>query len=343
MSDTSNELLATAKDLTAGTIGACAGIITGQPLDTIKTRYQVSRHKYINIIDCFNQTIRYEGIHALYKGMLSPLLGNAPLNMIVFGTNGNMNRTLNKYYPDNNNTTNQPNYYKLYISGTYAGAAQCIVCTPVELVKCRMQVQQNNILPTTNVLHITNSTLAPIQPNITLQSNTTHTQYKGSIDCARQIYRQYGIRGLYRGWWSEFWRDAPSYGLWFVAYEYVKYTLTPHHMLHSPTTTTLLLAGSAAGIATWVVTYPFDVIKSVVQASPDNTPPHQLKISYIARTHYNQYGIRWFYTGIGTTLIRAVPVSAVTFLVYERLMSYFNSTPINDHTDHTHDAIKVTK
>ncbi len=187
MSLDKQEAIATLKDLTAGTVGACAGIVAGQPLDTIKTRYQVSRNKYINIFDCLQQTVRYEGISALYKGMLSPLLGNAPLNMIVFGTNGNMNRILNKHYPDNN--TLQPNYWKLYISGTYAGAAQCIVCTPVELVKCRMQVQQNTVTAhTLSPLHVTtNSAIHTVQPNLTLTADPIKPQYNGSIDCAIKL------------------------------------------------------------------------------------------------------------------------------------------------------------
>jgi solute carrier family 25 carnitine/acylcarnitine transporter 20/29 len=34
------EAIATLKDLTAGTVGGCAGIVAGQPLDTIKVRMQ---------------------------------------------------------------------------------------------------------------------------------------------------------------------------------------------------------------------------------------------------------------------------------------------------------------
>jgi hypothetical protein len=163
------------------------------------------------------------------------------------------------------------------------------------------------------------------------------TVYKGSIDCAKQIFKRKGISGLYRGWWTEFWRDTPSYGLWFVAYEGVKYHMTPPDQ--KPSTGTLLAAGSAAGIATWIVTYPFDVMKSVVQAAPDSTPEAKLKMSYIARTHYEQYGLRWFWTGLGTTLVRAVPVSAVTFLVYENLMSYMTQTDVHDHEECDHENV----
>lgn len=49
-------------------------------------------------------------------------------------------------------------------------------------------------------------------------------------------------------------------GGWFVTYEYVKYLTTPPG---SPvSTSSLLVAGGAAGIVTWTMTYPFDVIVS---------------------------------------------------------------------------------
>src|SRR5690349_3141190 len=64
-------------------------------------------------------------------------------------------------------------------------------------------------------------------------------------------------------------------------------------------------------------TYPFDVIKSVVQTAPINAPKHTLTIKHIAKTNYAQHGISWFFKGITPTLIRAVPTSAVTFYVYE--------------------------
>lgn len=136
MSFDRDEAIRTLQDLTAGTLGACAGIVAGQPLDTIKIRLQVNRGQYKSALDCVASVVRREGPLALYKGMLSPLLGNAPLNMIVFGTYGNMRRTLDRYFPDplpSGHRLAEPSYWKLYAAGTYAGAAQCIVCTPSTL------------------------------------------------------------------------------------------------------------------------------------------------------------------------------------------------------------------
>jgi solute carrier family 25 carnitine/acylcarnitine transporter 20/29 len=172
---------------------------------------------------------------AFYKGMTSPLIGNAPMNAIVFGCNGNMNRLLYTYSPRTKDEIlhGTPRYWQIYISAAYAGAAQCIVCTPVELIKCKLQVQSDLI-------------------------DKTIYRYKGPLDCLRYTYNNFGIFGLYRGFVTTFWRDAPSYGVWFVVYEWVKHTLTPRNEKSS--VSAMLTAGSAAGVATWVCTYPMDVI-----------------------------------------------------------------------------------
>lgn len=37
-------------------------------------------------------------------------------------------------------------------------------------------------------------------------------KFTGPIDATRYIYRQAGIRGIYRGFISTVWRETPSYG-----------------------------------------------------------------------------------------------------------------------------------
>ena len=69
--------LETLKDLVAGTLGGCASIIAGQPLDTVKTRLQsqqVGRELYRGTWDCAKQMLVKEGPRSYFKGMLYPLV-----------------------------------------------------------------------------------------------------------------------------------------------------------------------------------------------------------------------------------------------------------------------------
>jgi len=52
----------------------------------------------------------------------------------------------------------------------------------------------------------------------------------------------------------------------------------------------MLFSGGMAGIATWLSTYPFDVLKSTIQTLPDETPPAQTKMLYVAKESYAKYG-----------------------------------------------------
>ena len=47
-----------------------------------------------------------------------------------------------------------------------------------------------------------------------------------------------------------------------------------------------------------------------------------------AQTKYREHGLNWFTRGLGTTLVRAVPVNAVTFFVYDHSLRLLNqATP----------------
>ena len=67
----------------------------------------------------------------------------------------------------------------------------------------------------------------------------------------------------------------------------------------------------------WGVTYPLDMLKSRIQTVPDSAPRSEFGMAHNARGILAQYGLRGFVVGLPTTLARAVPVNAITFLVYE--------------------------
>jgi len=300
-----SEAIATLKDLTAGTIGGCAGIIAGQPLDTVKVRMQTQDKGNIIFrgpVDCFLKTVKLEGPRALFKGMSSPLVGNAPMQALTFGAYGNMRRVLEGMFPipsRNSKVREAPPYFHLYVAGCWAGLAQCVVASPVELVKCKLQIQRD-------------ATVAGVP-----------VRYSGPWDCLRQSIRANGLfAGMYRGWWPTFWRDCPSYGLYFCTFEFLKHHLTPKELDAKPSMPVLLFAGGVTGVMTWASTYPFDVCKSIVQTLPEGTPKEHVRMSYIFSTNSRKHGYRFFLEGIGVTLVRAIPANAVTLMVYEYSLNY---------------------
>ena len=56
------------------------------PLDVVKTRLQLQKtggnpsdpHYYTSVLDCFKKTAKSEGLTALYKGVIPPILVETP-------------------------------------------------------------------------------------------------------------------------------------------------------------------------------------------------------------------------------------------------------------------------
>lgn len=73
-----------------------------------------------------------------------------------------------------------------------------------------------------------------------------------------------------------------------------------------------VIAGSLAGIFSWTVVIPFDVMKTKMQADDS------YKSSWhCVRHNYNKYGWRSLFRGGWVVLARAVPINAATFVGFE--------------------------
>lgn len=79
--------------------------------------------------------------------------------------------------------------------------------------------------------------------------------------------------------------------------------------------------GAAAGVLSWAVVYPVDVIKSVVQIQPLTAPPEQRSVWGTIRRLYAKEGLAVFWRGLGVTLLRAFPVNGIVFPTYEMTVS----------------------
>lgn len=166
-----------------------------------------------------------------------------------------------------------------FLAGASAGLAQTPVSSPIELAKTRLQLQSQS------------------------QSNV-----KGPLQCLKSIYRQEGCRGVFKGLGITFLREGPSYGVYFVTYEMLTRTQSnqPISTLH------MLMAGGLAGTASWVISYPIDVIKSRIQAETNNRYSGALDC---LRKSVRAEGYTCLYRGLNSTIIRAFPTNAATFAV----------------------------
>jgi len=83
-------------------------------------------------------------------------------------------------------------------------------------------------------------------------------------DVVKQLYRNGGIKSVYRGTVLTLARDIPASGMYFGFYEIVKDQLTPAGSTGLSTGATLV-AGGLAGMANWAVAIPPDTLKTRFQ------------------------------------------------------------------------------
>lgn len=128
--------------------------------------------------------------------------------------------------------------------------------------------------------------------------------------------KQDGVLGLYRGFWISFWRYVPQYGIYFYLYSKLQQILEKFDSNKNRKGSRIMLekiiAGGLAGQLGWLTAYPFDVLKSYIQYHPEHS-------SMIKTTKmlYKKHGFTYFYKGLNVTIVRAFPVNAITFVVYD--------------------------
>lgn len=154
----------------------CAGLLVGHPFDTVKVCLQTQDFRnplYRGTFDCLKKIIQKDSIGGLYRGISSPLASISVLNAIVFGVYGNVQRKMSE--PES--------LLSHFYAGTAAGIAQTLICSPMELVKSRIQIQDGI-------------------PNA--------IQHKNPYECLKHIWRHEGRRGVFKGLGITVARDIPG-------------------------------------------------------------------------------------------------------------------------------------
>jgi len=91
----------------------------------------------------------------------------------------------------------------------------------------------------------------------------------------------------------------------------------------------MLLAGGMAGVVSWIVTFPIDVVKTRLQC--DNSGKYTGVFDCVRKT-YAAEGYKAFSRGLTSTVIRAFPTNAATFTVVTWIMRLAAGTPEDDTT-----------
>ncbi|KAJ9494383.1 carnitine transporter [Exophiala xenobiotica] len=284
------------RSLAAGGVGGLCAVIVGHPFDLVKVRLQTAeKGVYSGAMDVVRKTVAREGLaRGLYAGVSAPLVGVTPMFAVSFWGYDMGKRLVDTFstVPVVNNTP-QYSIGQISAAGFFSAIPMTLITAPFERVKVLLQIQGQK-------------QLGPGEK----------PKYSGGVDVVRQLYKEGGIRSVFRGSAMTLARDGPGSAAYFAVYEYVKRSLSPKDENGNATgelsLPAVMTAGGAAGVAMWIPVFPVDTIKSRIQTA-EGRPTIRGVISGV----YRSGGIKAFFPGFGPALARAVPANAATFVGVE--------------------------
>ncbi|GJJ16269.1 hypothetical protein Clacol_010565 [Clathrus columnatus] len=290
----------------AGTGAGVVAVLCMHPLDLLKIKFQVSTSKpqggigrqiYTSLKDIYQS----RGVQGLYRGVGPNIAGNASSwgLYFLFAQYTVSYHMLKRHVLGGNTDQSRP--LGILLCSAEASAATALLTNPIWVVKVRMF--------TTN--------------------SDTPGSYKGLWHGLREIYRYEGLRGLYRGTWLALF-GVSNGALQFMAYEemkrwafrrkkrqYIKTNQPWTPEVERLSNTTYTIMSGASKVAALASTYPYQVVRSRLQ---NNATAHLYpNMRTTIRRTWAQEGFAGFYRGLGTNLVRILPGTCVTFVVYENI------------------------
>jgi len=210
----------------------------------------------------------------------------------------------------------------LVAAGAISGACTSYVLTPIELVKCKLQVQNVGFYtPGTTTFPSTTSSIKrnPSMPIPNAAIHTSAIKQPGPLQLVSHIYRAQGFTGFWRGQMGTFLRETGGSAAWFGTYEYVSSFLKVRRHRTDLSAPDLMISGACAGMAYNLVLFPADSIKSRMQTDSISETAGTKGFWHVGREMWRYGGVSIFYRGCLITVLRAAPASAVIFWTYENL------------------------
>ena len=320
--------------LTNRSVGGMTAAALTAPLDVLKTRlqsdfYQAQLHatraeKGINphaklsparsALLHFRETFqilfsvhKVEGWRALFKGLGPNLVGVIPARSINFYTYGNGKRIIADHF----NHGEEAAWVHLFAAAN-AGIVTSTATNPIWMVKTRLQLDKSTVEK---------------------EGGAAVRRYKNSWDCIKQIVRDEGIRGLYKGMSASYLGVTESTLQW-VLYEQMKGALKRREdeiirtgreknwWDRTVDWTGRVGAAGGAKLFAAMLTYPHEVVRTRLRQAPTvaGGKPKYTGLIQCFKLVWKEEGLASMYGGLTPHLLRTVPSAAIMFGMYEVIL-----------------------
>jgi hypothetical protein len=149
---------------------------------------------------------------------------------------------------------------------------------------------------------------------------------QGLLATAKHLVKAEGARGLFRGFGAHFVADSLGRGVYMMVYETLK-RASAGRSSDTGSYAQRLAAGAGAGMSSWLVIYPADVIRSRLFAL---RPGMGRSVSLVACVQqvYHEHGLRGFFKGLNLTMLTAGPIAAVVLPTYDFIFDFLQTSKL---------------
>ncbi|KAI1369345.1 mitochondrial dicarboxylate carrier protein [Xylaria arbuscula] len=316
MSQTGQRLQDEGSRLQVVAAGATAGLVSRfviAPLDVVKIRLQLQSHSlsdpqshagplrdgspiYKGTLRTLRHIVRHEGITGLWKGNVPAELMYVSYAAVQFTAYRSTTMLLHRVFGEDNKEQHRlPQAAESFISGAAAGAAATATTYPLDLLRTRFAAQGNDRV------------------------------YTSLWRAIREIQRDEGVKGFFRGLSPGLAQIVPLMGIFFAIYESAR---LPLGQLDLPWGSGDATAGVLASVVAKTGVFPLDLVRKRIQVQGPtrsryvhrNIPEYAGTVRTIKQI-LKQERIRGLYRGLTVSLMKAAPASAVTMWTYERTLN----------------------
>lgn len=242
----------------------------------------------------FRHVLRHEGVTALWKGNVPAELLYVCYAAVQFVGYRSATLALQTALP-----VRLPDAAETFVAGAAAGVAATAITYPLDLLRTRFAAQGRR----------------PVYGSL-----------RGAV---RDIGRDEGWTGFFRGLGPACGQVVPFMGIFFAAYEGLRRHLAG---LDMPWGSGDAAAGAAASVVAKTVVFPLDLVRKRLQVQGPtrrryicgDMPEYTSALGAMG-VIVQREGLRGLYRGLAISLVKAAPASAVTLWTYEQSLRLMTS------------------
>eukprot|EP00882_Tetradesmus_deserticola_P003923 GHRQ01004148.1.p1 GENE.GHRQ01004148.1~~GHRQ01004148.1.p1 ORF type:complete len:311 (+),score=141.45 GHRQ01004148.1:882-1814(+) len=269
----------------AGAISGVAEGVTIQPLEMLKTRFQINQGAHLRIIPTVKEIIAEGGVRQLYRGGAPEILGLIPRATAALSTL-EFSRRLFRSWHDGQ----LPAPYA-YLSGALCGVTEGVVFAPFQVIKVRLMAKE----------HL--------------------GRYANSMHCLQQVLQQEGPSALFIGLVPTLYRNCIWNCLYYGTMHRIEQQL-PALDSHAAAAARQLAVGTAVGMAATCLNAPFDVVKSRFQSQLPGQGKYRRVVPSLLAIGREE-GLAALYKGFVPKALRLGIGQSVGLVMFEQLLRVF--------------------